>query len=368
MRPPALRLTRVAAPRLRAPAASMSLAGSKPLWPSSARRAPSEPKSWASSSNGNSSVEGSPTLFGSKGGKSVNTKQWGTLTIEAFSVEATKGYDVVFLAASGDFCHQVRAGNWERPQRKWCGGGQPRQRCSTTTTCSLVVPEVNGQLCEGTKVIANPNCTTAIALMALFPLFLAFGLKKVIVSTYQAAGRGRGRHGRASRRASPTRVQGDAYLEDDGGFGSKPIANAEFAHPLAFNVILHIDKFQENGYTKEEMKVTWECRKMLGFPPLPSSSDTGAEPKVSCTAVRIPTLRAHSEAITIETEKPVTVAARAVLSGLPWPQAQRRRRQESVPDAHHVHGQLRRGGGPHPPQRRLRRERPRLLHLRLTSY
>ena len=106
--------------------------------------------------------------------------------------------------------------------------------------------------------------------------------------------------------------------EDDGRFGSKPIANSEFAHPLAFNVIPHIDKFQENGYTKGEMKVTWECLKMIGFSPLPSSSDTGKEPKVSCTAVRIPTLRAHSEAITIETEKPVTVeAARAVLSDFP---------------------------------------------------
>merc|ERR1719454_2573412 len=138
------------------------------------------------------------------------------------------------------------------------------------------------------KVIANPNCTTAIVLMALFPLFLAFGLKKVIVSTYQAAS------------------------------GAGAAGNAEFAHPLAFNVIPHIDKFQENGYTKEEMKVTWECRKMLGFPPLPSAADSGKEPKVSCTAVRIPTLRAHSEAITIETEKPVTVeAAREVLSDFP---------------------------------------------------
>ena len=151
-----------------------------------------------------------------------------------------------------------------------------------------MVPEVNGQLCEGNKVIANPNCTTAIALMALFPLFLAFGLKKVIVSTYQAAS-GAGAAGMAElKEGIADAVQGDAYLEDDGRFGSKPIANAEFAHPLAFNVIPHIDKFQENGYTKEEMKVTWECRKMLGFPPLPSSSDTGEEPKVSCTAVRIP--------------------------------------------------------------------------------
>merc|ERR1711924_584268 len=80
-----------------------------------------------------------------------------------------------------------------------------------------------------------------------------------------------------------------------------------FAHQLLFNVIPHIDKFQPNGYTKEEMKVSWEIIKIFG-----------EDIKVSCTAVRIPTLRAHSEAIVIETEKPVTVeAARAVLSDFP---------------------------------------------------
>jgi aspartate-semialdehyde dehydrogenase len=81
-----------------------------------------------------------------------------------------------------------------------------------------------------------------------------------------------------------------------------------FAHPIAFNVIPHIDAFQPNGYTKEEMKVVWETRKIMGLPDLP----------VSCTAVRIPTMRVHAEAITIETEKPVTPeAAREVLRNAP---------------------------------------------------
>merc|ERR1719510_79329 len=71
-----------------------------------------------------------------------------------------------------------------------------------------------------------------------------------------------------------------------------------FAHQLPFNVIPHIDAFQENGYTKEEMKVTWELQKIFGLPD---------DVKVSCTAVRVPTLRAHSESITIETEKPIDV-------------------------------------------------------------
>ena len=101
-------------------------------------------------------VEGSPTLFGSKGGKSVETKQWGTLTTEAFSVEATKGYDVVFLAASGDFAikyaREIGAGLSEN--------GVVVDNSSALRyddDVPLVVPEVNGQLCEGNKVIANPN-------------------------------------------------------------------------------------------------------------------------------------------------------------------------------------------------------------------
>lgn len=91
--------------------------------------------------------------------------------------------------------------------------------------------------------------------------------------------------------------------------GDNP-SNSVFAHPLPFNLIPHIDKFQQNGYTKEEMKVAWETCKIFGA----NESDL----KVSCTAVRIPIMRAHSEAITIETEKPITAdAARSILSSVP---------------------------------------------------
>ena len=83
--------------------------------------------------------------------------------------------------------------------------------------------------------------------------------------------------------------------------GEREVAeNKIFAHPLPFNVIPHIDKFQENGYTKEEMKVTWECRKICGLPD---------DFPVSCTAVRIPTYRAHSETVIVETEEPVDIEA-----------------------------------------------------------
>ncbi|KAH8047076.1 aspartate-semialdehyde dehydrogenase [Aureococcus anophagefferens] len=243
--------------------------------------------------------DGPPVCFGSSGGKTVATANWGDITTEKFSVDAVTGFDVVFLAASGDFAEEY------------------------ADAIGSVLAEggvVNGDQCEGASVIANPNCTTAIALMALYPLFKEFGLKKVIVSTYQAAS-GAGAAGMAELRdgVAMASTEGEKYVDSMGRFKEK-VPNSEFAHPLAFNVIPHIDKFQANGYTKEEMKVTWECRKILGFPPIPDAAadaklDT-APPKVSCTAVRIPTLRAHSEAITIETVKPVTPeAARKALTG-----------------------------------------------------
>ena len=152
----------------------------------------------------------------------------------------------------------------------------------------MVVPEINGEETKKCKLIANPNCTTAIGLMALWPLHKLFGLKRVLMSTYQASS-GAGQPGMDE-------LQDGTRARLDG----KEVNNEIFAHPLPFNVLPHIDKFQENGYTKEEMKVTWETRKICGLPD---------DFPVSCTAVRIPTIRAHSESIVIETEKDVDVAA-----------------------------------------------------------
>merc|ERR1719353_222956 len=124
--------------------------------------------------------------------------------------------------------------------------------------------------------------------MALAPLHKEFGIKRCIMSTYQAAS-GAGAPGMEE-------LQEGAKAISNGG-EAKP---AEvFAHQLPFNVIPHIDKFLDDLYTKEERKVTWETRKIMDLPDLP----------VSCTCVRIPTLRAHAEAITIETEKPIDIAA-----------------------------------------------------------
>lgn len=161
----------------------------------------------------------------------------------------------------------------------------------------LIVPEVNAHAIKGHKnLIANPNCTTAILLMGLYPLHKAFKAKRVIVSTYQSSS-GAGASGMREL-LEGTR----AWLENE------PVINQTFAHPLPFNVIPHIDSFQDNGYTKEEMKVLWETQKIMG----------DYEVKLSCTAVRVPTLRVHSEAVTVEFERPVTPeAAREVLAQAP---------------------------------------------------
>merc|ERR1712182_24852 len=161
----------------------------------------------------------------------------------------------------------------------------------------LCIPEINAEKLPGEKYyVSNPNCTTAIGAMALWPLHQKFGLKKVIMSTYQASS-GAGAPGMAE-------LESSTKSWATGGPGSVPKPEV-FAHQLLFNVIPHIDKFQPNGYTKEEMKVAWEM-KIFGTDSF----------KVSCTAVRIPTLRAHSEAIVIETEKPVNPdEARELLKG-----------------------------------------------------
>ncbi|ADV68311.1 aspartate-semialdehyde dehydrogenase [Deinococcus maricopensis] len=161
----------------------------------------------------------------------------------------------------------------------------------------LVVPEVNGEAAlQHQGIIANPNCTTAIAAVAVYPLHRQYGVRRMIVSTYQATSG-------AGAKGMDELLEGTRAVLD----GAEATAQV-FAHPIPFNVIPHIDAFQANGYTKEEMKVVWETRKIFGEPDL----------VVSCTAVRIPTLRTHSEAITLELERPATPdEARDLLRGAP---------------------------------------------------
>ncbi len=161
----------------------------------------------------------------------------------------------------------------------------------------LVVPEVNPEDVEWHKgIIANPNCSTIQMVVALKPLHDAYGLKRVVVSTYQAVS-GAGKEG-----MDELEQQMKAIAE------GKEIKVEKFQYQIANNLIPHIDVFQDNDYTKEEMKMTWETQKMLHSDAI----------KVSATAVRVPIMRSHSEAVSIETEKPIDAAeAREVLRKAP---------------------------------------------------
>ncbi len=151
----------------------------------------------------------------------------------------------------------------------------------------LVVPEVNGEDAFNTprRIIANPNCTTIQMVVGLKPINDISPIKRVHVASYQAAS-GAG----ASAMAELEQQYADIVA------GKEPKVE-KFAYQLAYNVIPHIDVFQENGYTKEEMKMYYETKKIMHAPDL----------DVSATCVRVPVMRAHSEAIWVETEQPISV-------------------------------------------------------------
>ena len=164
--------------------------------------------------------------------------------------------------------------------------------------CPLVVPEVNpGDLKWHKGIIANPNCSTIQMVVALEPLHRAATIRRVVVSTYQAAA-GAGRQGLEELRQQAREIL-------DSGSCSSP---RTFQYQLAFNLIPQIDVFQEGGYTKEEWKMVHETVKIMGDPGI----------KVTATTVRVPVLVGHSESVNIETERKLTVAeARALLAAAP---------------------------------------------------
>lgn len=150
----------------------------------------------------------------------------------------------------------------------------------------LVVPEVNpDDAFKSNGIIANPNCTTIIMVVALKPLHDYSKIKRVVVSSYQSASG-----------AGASAMQELIQQTKDWANG-KEVKVEKFQYQLLFNVIPHIDKFMENGYTKEEMKMFNETRKIMGDNSI----------KVTSTCVRVPVLSAHSEAVTVETESEITV-------------------------------------------------------------
>jgi len=161
----------------------------------------------------------------------------------------------------------------------------------------LIIPEINPEdVAQHRGIIANPNCTTAVALMALYPLHRAFGLQRVFAASYQAVS------GSGARAIEELRRQIEATVS-----GSEAAAEV-YPHPIAFNVLPQVDSFLENGYTKEEMKMQFEGRKIMHLPEL----------RASVTCVRVPVYRAHSVALSAEFARPVSLdAARDALAKAP---------------------------------------------------
>jgi len=146
----------------------------------------------------------------------------------------------------------------------------------------LVVPEVNpGSVHAHRGIIANPNCSTIQLVVALAPLHRQFGIERVVVSTYQSV-TGTGKHAMAQLEA-----------EESGGQAPRPA----YPHPIHRNCIPHCDVFLENGYTREEMKLVHESRKILSAPEL----------RITATAVRVPVVGGHSESVNVELSTPATV-------------------------------------------------------------
>jgi aspartate-semialdehyde dehydrogenase len=164
----------------------------------------------------------------------------------------------------------------------------------------LIVPEVNPHTIDQYKnrgIIANPNCSTIQLVVALKPIHDAVGIERINVTTYQSVSG-------AGREALEELVQQSITLLS----GKGPVEPHVLPKQIAFNCVPHIDRFEDNGYTREEMKIIWETRKILEDPSI----------RINATAVRVPVFYGHSEAVSIETRDPITPEeARVLLNKAP---------------------------------------------------
>lgn len=213
--------------------------------------------------------------------------------VETVSAEAFDGVDIVLASAGGSTSKA-----WA--QTAIDAGAVVIDNSSAfrmDPTVPLVVPEVNPDAVAGHRgLIANPNCTTILMTVALWPLHQVQPIRRVIAATYQSAS------GAGARAMEEVKQQAIAILNDQ----TPPTES--FPYPLAFNLFPHNSPLDEQGYCEEEMKMVNETRKIFDVPDL----------RVSATCVRVPVLRAHSEALTIEFDSPFDVAiAREKISQAP---------------------------------------------------
>jgi aspartate-semialdehyde dehydrogenase len=225
-------------------------------------------------------------------GKSVSFRGE-EISAQELSPESFKGIDLAFFSAGGNISREY--GPIAREAGAVVIDNSSVFRMEPDVP--LVIPEINGDdVRQHRGLIANPNCTTAVALMALYPLHRAFGVKRVIAASYQAVS------GSGARAIQELRSQVQAAAENQA-----PVASI-YPHPIAFNVLPHVDSFLPGGYTKEEMKMQNEGRRIMHLPDF----------RASVTCVRVPVYRAHSVAVSAEFELPVSVEqAHEVLAKAP---------------------------------------------------
>ena len=215
------------------------------------------------------------------------------LTVEALPEDADLGSDIVFSSAGGSIS-KAQARDWARH------GAVVIDNTSAfrlDDDVPLVIPEVNGRAAlDHRGIVANPNCSTIIALMALAPLHRAFRLVRATVATYQAVS------GAGAAGIDELERQSRAAL------AGEPVEPAKFRHPIAFNLFSHDTEIGADGYNVEERKLVLESRKIMDVPDL----------RISATCVRVPVFRAHSEAIHCEFARHVSEAeAREALAAAP---------------------------------------------------
>ena len=215
------------------------------------------------------------------------------ITVQELTKDSFKGVDIALFSAGGGTSKEFASAAVEAHAVVVDNSSAFRM----DDNVPLVVPEINAaDVAKHNGIIANPNCSTIVTVMALYPLHQAFGVKRVFASTYQAV--------------SGSGATGIAELERQVGEinEGREVSREVYPHQIAFNVLPHVDVFLDNGYTKEEMKMVHESRKIMGLPDF----------QASVTCVRVPVYRAHSIAVSAEFEKPVSVErAREAINAAP---------------------------------------------------
>ncbi|MBR4249769.1 MAG: aspartate-semialdehyde dehydrogenase [Verrucomicrobia bacterium] len=204
------------------------------------------------------------------------------VTVQELTENSFSGIDIALFSAGGSVSKQFAP----IAAKAGCVVVDNSSAFRMDPNVPLVVPEINAEDIKAHKgIIANPNCTTAITLMALYPMHQMFGVKRIFASSYQAV--------------SGTGVKALVELQNqvEQIVTGKPVKIEVYPHQIAFNVLPHIDAWLDNGYTKEEMKMENEGRKIMHLPSF----------KASVTCVRVPVYRAHSIAVSAEFEKTVSV-------------------------------------------------------------